>query len=77
MDAAQPMEFPSYEVLAQLARDDPQAYEDLRRELIDSFIATAPERVQPRLRGIQFRVDRVRRMSRSSVLHLWMRKQHV
>lgn len=67
MKAVQPMELPGHELLAQLARDDPAAYEALRRELIDSFIASAPERVRPRLRGIQFRVDHVRQMSRSTL----------
>jgi len=61
------MELPSHEVLAQLARDDPQAYETLRRQVIDSFIDSAPARVKRRLRGIQFRVDGERRLSQSAL----------
>lgn len=63
----QPLELPSHEVLAQLAHDDPQAFENLRRELVDSFIDSAPAKYQPRLNGIQFRVDCERRLSRSAL----------
>ena len=67
MRAHQPIELPSHEVLSELARENPQAYEDLRRELIDRFIESAPERLKPRLSGIQFRVDCVRGLSRSAL----------
>ncbi|MFZ4537108.1 DUF3135 domain-containing protein [Propionivibrio sp.] len=56
---------PAYEVLSRLARDDPQAFESLRNELIENNIKRAPERIQARLRGLQFRVDGIRRLSRS------------
>lgn len=56
---------PSQEVLAQLACENPQAFEALRSELIENCISSAPARIQPRLRGIQFRVDCIRRLSRS------------
>ena len=62
-----PMELPSHESLSQLALNDPQAYETLRSKLIESFIASAPPRIRPRLSGIQFRVDNIRRMSRSAL----------
>lgn len=61
------LELPSHEVLSQLVRDDPQAYEALRRDLIESFIDSAPARLKTRLRGVQFRVDCKRRLSRSAL----------
>ena len=67
MSERQPLELPSHEVLSQLAQDDPQAYETLRREVIEGFIDSAPEGIKFRLRGIQFRVDSVRRLSRSTL----------
>ena len=67
MNASLPVELPSHEVLSRLARDDPHAYEALRKQLIDSFIDSAPEKVQSRLRGTQFRVDCVRRLSHSAL----------
>ena len=65
MSEHQPMELPSQEVLSRLARDDPQAFEELRGELIANCIDCAANRLQPRLRGLQFRVDCIRRLSRS------------
>ena len=60
-----PLDLPSHDELAQLARNDPQAFENLRSELIASFIEHAPPRHKTRLSGIQFRVDCERRLSRS------------
>ena len=56
---------PDPEALAQLARENPQAFEALRSELIEDCISSAPELFQTRLRGIQFRVDCVRRLAHS------------
>lgn len=50
-----------------MARDDPPAYEVLRRQLIDDFIARAPAHLRRRLRGLQFQIDGVRRLSRSAL----------
>ena len=65
MSMHQSKTLPSREVLAKLASDNPQAFEALRSELIENCISSAPERIQPRLRGIQFRVDCIRRLSRT------------
>ena len=56
---------PSQSALLQLAHDDPQAFESLRAELIDSAILRAPASLQLRLRQLQFRVDGVRRLART------------
>lgn len=48
-----------------LAHSDPEAFESRRRELIDKVIARAPENRQQRLRGLQWRVDLVRRRASS------------
>jgi hypothetical protein len=61
----QPMGLPSHETLTQLACDDPQAFEELRRALIEHFITCAPESMQTTLRQLQFRVDGIRHRSRS------------
>lgn len=58
---------PSHDELSRLARDDPPAYEALRREIIDEFIDNAPDKLKPRLQGLQFRVDNLRRLSRSAL----------
>jgi len=56
---------PSQNELIQLAREDPQAFEALRSELIESTIRRAPERMQLRLRQLQFRIDGIRRLART------------
>ena len=58
-------DLPSQEELAQLARDDPQAFEVLRGELIENTILRAPERMHLRLRQLQFRIDGIRRLART------------
>ena len=63
-----PLTLPSHEVLAQLARDDPAAYEAYRQRIVTAFIDSAPERLKARLSGVQFRVDQLRQLSRSSTL---------
>jgi len=56
---------PGHEILSQLAHDDPRAFEVLCNAAIEDCIAGSPQRVQPRLRQLQFRVDGVRRRCRS------------
>ncbi|MFZ2855893.1 MAG: DUF3135 domain-containing protein [Rhodocyclaceae bacterium] len=63
----QPKELPSFEELSRLARDDPQALEVLRGELINECIGKAPEHLRVALRRLQFRIDGVRRRSRTSL----------
>jgi len=52
-----------YDGLSRLAHDDPVAYEEMRQHLIERFIDTAPGKEQPRLRGLQFRIDQVRHLA--------------
>jgi hypothetical protein len=60
-----PLELPSHDVLSQLALNDPQAFEALRCDLIKTFIDSSPDRFKSRLFGIQFRIDGIRRLSRT------------
>lgn len=65
MSKNQPMAVPCHDVLLKMACDDPQAFESLRSTLIEHCIDSAADDLQPRLRRLQFRVDGIRRMSRS------------
>lgn len=58
---------PSHEFLSTLLRIDPQGYESLRSKLIKELIDGAPERMRPRLRGMQFRIDCERQLSKSTL----------
>ncbi len=50
---------------AALARDDPAAFEAMRRATIDAFIDGAPPERQERLRRLQWRIDQERRRAAS------------
>lgn len=53
---------PAFEVLVDMARNDPEGLETLRRSLTNAVIATASsEDSRRRLKGLQFRVDLERR----------------
>jgi hypothetical protein len=63
MDQSGTHELPSHADLSRLARENPAEYEDLRLRLIDDLIGNAPAELQHRLRGLQFRIDGVRRLA--------------
>lgn len=65
MSTPKPMVLPSQEALARLASEDPQAFETLRHDLVENCILRAPERLQLRLRQLQFRIDGIRRRAGS------------
>jgi hypothetical protein len=57
---------PAFDVLVDMARNDPQRLEKLRRKLTSSVIAGADTvQKRKRLEGLQFRVDLERRRARS------------
>jgi hypothetical protein len=53
---------PAFEVLVDMARNDPEGLETLRRSLTNAVISTASsDAARRRLQGLQFRVDLERR----------------
>lgn len=52
---------PDFDVLQEMAEQDPEGLERLRIELCDQLIQSAPAKYRRRLRGLQFRVDMERR----------------
>lgn len=53
---------PAFDILVDMARNDPDGLESLRRSLTDAVIAAATnENTRRRLQGLQFRVDMERR----------------
>ncbi len=53
-------ELPDYERLRALAEQDPQAFEQKRREIIDSALEQVPEHRRRRMRCLQWRIDQER-----------------
>lgn len=56
---------PSFDELAHLAQNNPQAFEKLRTQLCQQMIMAAPAHLQKRLQGLQFRIDNERKLSGS------------
>ncbi len=54
-----------FEAWAELAENDPPAFEDLRQAAIEEAIQQAPLGSQQRLRGLQWRIDQERRRART------------
>ena len=50
-----------FDQLRKLAEKDPVKFEDMRQNVIDSFIATLPDERQIHLRRLQWRIDQERR----------------
>jgi hypothetical protein len=50
-----------FDALKRLAASDPQAFEELRRKLIEEAIARAPEVRRERLRRLQWRIEQASR----------------
>jgi hypothetical protein len=57
------MKLPSFDEMMRLASDDPESLESIRVQAIENFISSAPQDLQRRLRGLQFRIDATRTCS--------------
>jgi hypothetical protein len=51
-----------------LALSDPQAFEDFRERIIDEAILRAPAHKQPRLRRMQWKLNQIRKTSRTPMI---------
>jgi hypothetical protein len=49
-----------FEEWAELARTNPEAFEQQRQQFIESFLSTTPDRHRSRLERLQWRIDRER-----------------
>ena len=57
-----------FDAWVELARQDPQAFEEKRKRLIDKAILNAPEQKQQRLRCLQWKLDKIRETSRTPMM---------
>lgn len=56
-----------FESWAELAQNDPEAFEAKRASLMEEVIAQSPSHYQRRLEGIQFQVDSKRRLAKNPI----------
>ena len=54
-----------FDSMMEMAKDDPEGFERLRRQMVNEVIEDAPESSRRRLVGLQWRVDQERRLAKS------------
>ena len=50
-----------FDLWSKMAQEEPEKFELMRQQLIDDLIAQAPEHFKPRMIGLQWQVDQVRK----------------
>lgn len=58
-------DLPEFDILLQLAESDPEQLEKIRHHLASHTINSAPNYLRPKLRGLQFRIDAARQLSKT------------
>jgi len=59
--------FPEFDELSKLAKENPEALEKLRKDLVEQLIQSAPEQYQNRLKGLQVKIDMERRRAKTPI----------
>lgn len=54
-----------FDLVMKLYREDPEKLEKIQRKIVQKLIESAPEEHQRKLKGLQFRVDAQRRLSKN------------
>jgi len=57
-----------FDAWVELARQNPQAFEEKRKHIIEAAIQGAPEQKQQRLRCLQWKLDKIRETSRTPMM---------
>jgi len=57
-----------FDAWVKLARQDPQAFEEKRKRIIEDAIQEAPAHKQQRLRCLQWKLDKIRETSRTPMI---------
>ncbi|MES2663449.1 MAG: DUF3135 domain-containing protein [Pseudomonadota bacterium] len=60
-------DLPDFDELLRLAKENPQALENLRKASVEALINDAPEIHKRKLRGLQFKVDMVREKAKTPI----------
>jgi len=58
-------ENPIFELLQQLAENNPDEFEVKRDELINEFLATLPKKYQRGMQGLQWRINKIREIAKT------------
>jgi len=58
-------ELPSFDEMVKLAQENPEQLEEIRAQMCEAIIQSAPEKLHRKLRGLQFKIDMERRRAKS------------
>lgn len=58
-------QLPDFDTLMQMAKDDPEALEQLRQDSIAELLDAAPANMRRRLEGLQFQIDAKRQLAKT------------
>ena len=58
-------QLPEFDELMKLAQENPEQFEELRQQMCDELIQSAPSEHRRRLRGLQFQIDMERRRAKT------------
>lgn len=58
-------QLPDFDTLMQMAKDDPEALEQLRQDSINELLDNAPTKMRHRLEGLQFQIDAKRKLAKT------------
>jgi len=56
-----------FDVLMDLAKNDPEQFEEIRHQIIADYIKTLPEERRHRMECLQWRIDRTREKSKNAL----------
>lgn len=54
---------PDFDEMVTLALSNPEAFEEVRRQHIESFLNTVPQEKRQRLAGLQWKIDQIRNLA--------------
>ena len=66
-------DFPSFDQLVKMAKEQPDALEQLRQQEVERIIHEAPPECRQRLRGLQFQIDAQRQLHKGSPMGACMK----
>lgn len=52
-----------FDYWCKVAREEPEKFEAMRQQMIDDLIAQAPSHLKPRMTGLQWQVDQIRKQT--------------
>ena len=60
-------QLPSFDVLMELAQNDPEKLEEIRQKLSEEIFADATPHLRPKLEGLNFRINMERQRSKNAM----------